>query len=93
MIASAGAQDVTITISGENFLANAQVTFGASTVPAQAIEASQLASSAYLRHYTQLHLSLPAQVLTEAGTFPIIVSNPPPEGGSSNAAHFIVKFP
>ena len=93
MIASAGAQDVTITISGENFLANAQVTFGASTVPAQAIEASQLASSAYLRHYTQLQLSLPAQVLTEAGTFPIIVSNPPPEGGSSNAAHFIVKFP
>ena len=93
IITSAGSQNMTITIHGENFLANAQVTFGSTTVTAQAIAASQLASSAYLRHYTQLQVSLPAQVLTEAGTFPVIVSNPPPEGGSSNAAHFIVKFP
>lgn len=93
MIASAGAGDVTVTISGENFLASAHVTFGSTTVTAQPLAASQLASSAYLRHYAQLQVSLPAQVLTQAGTFPIIVSNPPPEGGSSNAAHFIVKFP
>ena len=93
MIASAGARDVIITISGENFLANAEVSFGSTIVTAHPLEASQLAGSAYLRLYTQLQVSLPAQVLHEAGTFPITVSNPPPEGGSSNAAHFIVKFP
>jgi hypothetical protein len=93
MMASAGAGDASVTISGENFLANAHVTFGSTTVTAQPIAASQLAGSAYLPHYTQLQVSLPAQVLTDSGTFPIIISNPPPEGGSSNAAHFIVKFP
>lgn len=46
MIASVGVQGATITISGENFLANAQVSFGSKIVTAQPIVASQLPGTA-----------------------------------------------
>lgn len=39
-----------------------------------------------------LEAAVPARLLSRVGTFPVIVWNPPPDGGTSQIRYFIVKF-
>ena len=91
MIATQGT-DVTLVIEGENFLASSQVEFNKQKVTTTPVADSRVPKTAYLPYYTRLQVTIPAHLVTQAGRFPITVTNPPPEGGSSNVSYFLVRF-
>jgi hypothetical protein len=66
-------------ISGSGFIASSSVTFSGASHPASLVSASQL------------NITLTASDLATAGSFPIVVMNPPPGGGSSNTITFVVQ--
>jgi uncharacterized repeat protein (TIGR03803 family) len=74
----AGSGATALKITGTGFLPASTVSFGGSPL------SSTLVSN------TQLNATLGASVLTAPGTFPVTVTNPPPGGGTSNAASFTV---
>jgi uncharacterized protein (TIGR03437 family) len=77
--AIAGTSSLTVTINGSGFLTSSTVEFNG------AIRAASLVSA------SQLSLSLVSSDLNTPGTFPIIVTNPAPGGGSSQPAAFTVQ--
>ena len=77
----AGASSQTLTITGSNFLSNSTVTFNGAT------ETATFVSS------TELTVSLSATQQSTAGTYPVVVTNPSPGGGSSTAVNFTVNNP
>ena len=79
--ATAGAAAQTLTVNGTNFLSSSSVTYN------NVAHASTLVSS------TQLTTSLTTSDLATAGSFPVVVTNPAPGGGSSNSVNFIVNSP
>lgn len=76
--ASAGAAAQVLTLSGANFDSASTVTY------AGAAHAVTFVSA------TQLTIQLTAADQATAGTFPVVVSNPAPGGGASNAVNFTV---
>ena len=77
--ATAGAAAQTVTINGTNFLSNSAVTYNA------VVHAATFVSS------TQLTISLSASDQATTGSYPVVVTNPTPGGGSSAAADFTVN--
>jgi uncharacterized protein (TIGR03437 family) len=77
--AVAGTSSLTVTINGSGFLTSSTVKFNGGTRAASFVSASQLS------------LSLGSSDLNTPGTFPIIVMNPAPGGGSSQPAVFTVQ--
>jgi hypothetical protein len=76
---AAGSGPLTLTISGSGFIALSAVTFNG------ALHATTFVSSG------QLHITLAALDLAAVGSFAVVVSNPAPGGGSSNAVAFAVQ--
>ena len=76
---TAGAAAQTLTINGTNFLSSSTVTYNS------AAHAATFVSSA------QLTISLSASDQATAGSFAVAVTNPPPGGGPSNSANFLVS--
>ncbi len=77
--ASTGANSLTLTINGTGFLPSSSATFNG------------VAHSSGFVSSTQLSVTLTASDLAAAGSFPLVVVNPAPGGGNSNAANFIVQ--
>lgn len=71
----------TLTITGTNFNANSTVSFNGSAVTATYISA------------TQLTIALTSAQIAAPGNDAIVVSNPAPGGGASNAQNFVVNSP
>ena len=76
---TAGAAAQTLTINGTNFLSNSAVTYNS-------VAHAPTSSSA-----TQLTISLSASDEVKAGSYPVVVTNPAPDGGASNSANFVVN--
>jgi hypothetical protein len=76
-----GAAPQTVTITGTNFIASSTVTYNGSAATATYVSA------------TQLTIPLTAANQAAAGTFPVVVTNPTPGGGSSTAVNFAVNNP
>jgi hypothetical protein len=84
-----GAETI-LMIEGENFLAASHVEFNKQKVTAIPVSSSQVPGTAYLPYYTRLQATIPARLIAQAGRFPVVtVTNPPPEGGTSNVRYFI----
>jgi uncharacterized protein (TIGR03437 family) len=77
--ATAGTASVTLTISGAGFTTSSTVTFNGMLHPLSSVGANQIT------------IDLNASDLASTGTFAVIVSNPPPGGGSSQPANFTVS--
>jgi len=77
--ASAGSSPLTLTINGSGFIASSSVTFNGLPHTATFVSASQLT------------ITLSSSDLAKAGTFAVVVTNPSPGGGSSNAVSFTVQ--
>jgi len=77
--AAAGAAAETMTIDGTNFVSTSMVTYNG------VAHAAMLASAA------QLTIQLSAADQATAGTYPVVVTNPAPGGGASNAVNFTVS--
>jgi YVTN family beta-propeller protein len=74
----AGGAAFTLTINGTNFVAASKVDFGGSA-PATTFVNS-----------TQLTAAIPAASIASTGTPAVTVTNPAPDGGSSNAINFAI---
>ena len=84
--------DSFIVIEGENFLDSSTVEVNGTPVAARPVAGSLVYRTMYLPHYSQMKVTIPATLLTQAGTFPLTVTNPQPEGGTSPPVHVIVQF-
>ncbi len=76
--ALAGSVAFTLTINGTNFVAASLVNFGGTTLGGTFVSA------------TQLTVAIPTSTIPSAGTAAVTVTNPPPGGGTSNAANFTI---
>jgi uncharacterized protein (TIGR03437 family) len=76
---AAETNSLTLTISGTGFITSSAVTFNGIAHQASLVNGSQLA------------ITLSASDLAIAGTFPVVVTNPSPGGGTSKAAIFTVS--
>jgi hypothetical protein len=76
---AAGAQ--ALTINGSGFVSSSSVTYNGTSHPATFVSASQLT------------IQLSTGDLAVAGTFPVVITNATPGGGSSNSATFTVNNP
>lgn len=74
----AGVQSQVLAINGSGFLSNSTATYNG------------IGHTVTFVSSTQLTISLDASDLAAAGAYPVVVTNPAPGGGPSNAAHFIV---
>ena len=92
-VAIAGAERHTVVLEGENFLDSSTVEVNGTPVVAQPVADSRVYGTTYLPHYSQMKVIIPATLLTKAGTFPLTITNPQPEGGTSPPVHIIVQFP
>ena len=77
--ATAGAAAQTLTINGTDFVSISSVTYNG------------VAHTAKLSSSTQLTITLSASDQATAGTYPVVVTNPAPGGGASNAVNFTVS--
>ena len=76
--ASVGSTSQTLTINGSNFVSASTVTYNG------------LAHTALFVSASQLTISLTAADQAAGGSFPVVVTNPAPGGGPSNAVSFVV---
>ena len=79
--ATVGAAAQTLSINGTNFLSTSTVTYNA------------LGHTATFVNSTQLTIQLSASDQATAGTYAVVVTNPAPGGGASNAVNFTVTAP
>ncbi len=79
--ATAGAAAQTLTINGTNFLSTSTVTYNGVAHTATYVSA------------TQLTITLSASDQATAGSYAVVVTNPAPGGGASNALNFAVNNP
>ncbi len=79
--ATAGAAAQTLTITGTNFVSSSTVTYKGT------------AHTATFGSATSLTIPLTAADQAAAGTYPVVVTNPSPGGGSSTAVNFTVNNP
>jgi hypothetical protein len=75
---AAGSQSQTLTINGTGFISSSSVTYNSTAHAATFVSASQLT------------ISLSASDMAATGTYPVVVTNPAPGGGSSSPANFNV---
>ena len=78
-LAAVGTASQQITVTGANFVPDSTVTFN-----------GQQQTVAY-NNSNQLTFTLSASQLISPGVFPVVVTNPAPGGGSSNAINFIAE--
>jgi hypothetical protein len=76
---SVGSAGQTLTITGSGFLASSTVSYNTVVHPAAFLSASQLT------------ILLSSTDLATIGTYPVIVTNPTPGGGTSNTVNFVVS--
>jgi uncharacterized protein (TIGR03437 family) len=79
--APAGASPLTLIVNGSGFVAASTVTFGGVSHTAAFVSVSQLTTP------------LSAADLAKAGSYPVVVTNPAPGGGTSNSVSFTVSGP
>jgi len=76
-----GAAAQTLTLNGTGFVSTSTVTY------------NSVAHTATYVSSAQLKITLSATDLATAGTYPVVVTNPAPGGGASNAVNFTVGNP
>ncbi len=79
--ATVGATAEAVTINGTGFVSTSTVTY------------NSVAHTATYVSSAQLKITLSATDLVTAGTYPVVVTNPAPGGGASNAVSFTVGNP
>lgn len=77
--APAGSPDVALTVTGQQFVPGAAVTFGATTLATTVVSA------------THLTVTIPGALLATKGTVPVTAGNPAPGGGISNSLPFTIQ--
>lgn len=79
--AAAGSSDVALVVNGVNFVTNSVIRFNGVDLATTFVTGSQLTAQ------------IPAMLLAGGGVAPVVVVNPAPGGGTSNAVNFSVVNP
>ena len=83
-------QELTLIIEGSNLADESVVEFDGVEVPSSPVKSTMLRETRYNPVYTQLEVTIPAGLLNRYGSYRVIVKNPRPQGGISNALTFFV---
>jgi hypothetical protein len=86
-----GEGPVTLTITGRNFVNTTLVKFNGTPLPAEVKFRIPNFPQNFMRS-RQLTVTLPAELLQKAGTYPLLVEHPGLGGAVSSPAYVIVKF-
>jgi imidazolonepropionase-like amidohydrolase len=86
-----GEGPVTLTITGRNFVNTTLVKFNGTPLPAEVKFRIPNFPQNFMRS-RQLTVTLPAELLQKAGTYPLVVEHPGLGGAVSSPAYVIVKF-
>lgn len=83
-------KEVSLLIEGSNFLEGSVVEFNGVAISTTPVKSSMVPETSFKPNYLQLTATIPARLLPRTGTYPVVVTNPTPEGGSSNVLNFWV---
>ena len=83
-------QEVTLRIEGTNLVDESVVEFDGVEVPSEPVPSTLLEETRFNPVYTQLEVTVPAELLTRVGSYLVMVKNPRPQGGTSNRVTFFV---
>lgn len=78
---AAGGAEFMLLVNGANFVGTSVVRFNGVSVPTTFVTSSQLTAQ------------IPAGTIATGGVAPVVVFNPPPAGGTSNAVNFSITNP
>jgi hypothetical protein len=79
-ITNEGGKDTEVCVRGGFFTRYGAVKFDGKRIPTKFINPSELTAT------------IPARFINRPGTYPLVVENPPPEGGESHPVYFMVTF-
>ncbi len=80
-----GSDDTTLTIEGSGFIKSSSVSFR--------LQTSGYSLQTFFIDNHNLKIEIPESLLTRAGTYQITVTNPTPEGGTSNPVNLQINNP
>lgn len=83
-------RETKVIIEGTNLVDESTVEFNGEAIDSTPIQSTMLRETLFNPIYTQLEATIPARLLTQFGSYPIIVKNPSPQGGVSNIVTFFV---
>ena len=83
-------QELTLILEGSNLVDESVVEFDGVEVLSSPVKSTMLRETMYNPVYTQLEVTVPARLLNRYGSYRVIVKNPRPQGGISNALIFFV---
>ena len=83
-------QAVTLVIEGTNLVDESVVEFDGVEVASEPVQSTLLEETRFNPVYTQLEVTIPARLLNRVGSYRVIVKNPRPQGGVSNALTFFI---
>ena len=82
--------EVTLTLEGRNFMDGSVVEFDGVALPATPDNSTLVMETIFQPVYSRLTATVPARLLNRTGTYRVVVRNPSPEGGDSEAQNFFV---
>ena len=83
-------QELTLILEGSNLVDESVVEFDGVEVASSPVKSTMLRETMYNPVYTQFEVTVPARLLDRYGSYRVIVKNPRPQGGISNALIFFV---
>ena len=83
-------KELTLIIEGSNLVDESVVEFDGVRVSSTPVVSTMRRETVYNPVYSQLEVTIPARLLDRYGSYRVIVKNPRPQGGVSNALTFFV---
>jgi hypothetical protein len=83
-------KELTLIIEGSNLVDESLVEFDGVRVSSTPVVSTMRRETVYNPVYSQLEVTIPARLLDRYGSYRVIVKNPRPQGGVSNALTFFV---
>ena len=81
-------RDVTVIVEGENLVDESVVEFDGMPLETTPLRETMLGETVFNPVYTQLEATVPGELLDRFGSYRVVVKNPRPQGGTSNALTF-----
>ncbi len=82
--------DLKLVIEGTNLVDESVVEFDGVELKPTPVASTMLRETLFNPVYTQLEVTVPGRVLKRVGSYRVVVKNPRPQGGVSNAVTFFV---
>jgi hypothetical protein len=82
--------DLKLVIEGTNLVDESVVEFDGVTLKPTPVKSTMLRETLFNPVYSQLEVTIPGRLLNRMGSYRVVIKNPRPQGGVSNALTFFV---